>query len=468
MIYERGMTHKMKKIILDIQSRTHAHNMERYVLLILTATFAMMMLLSGCSKSKLNQKDPITLTMWHVYGEQADSPMNQLIDEFNSTVGKDNGIIIDVTLMSSTSQIGEKLLNAQGNNAGAEKMPDLFFCHNSNAEELGADNLLNWNEYFTEEELQDYIPDFLEDGMVDGKLSVFPVSKSTHLLFLSGTQFDRFSTATGITYESLSTWNGFFAAAEKYYEWSGGKPFCAFDYLLRAVELNAMEKGGGNFYTDEGWYDFSNEALKSSYLEFADALAKGHIVVSDLYSNTQVMTGEVMAGLGSSAAILYYNDTVTFPDNTSEPMDLQVLPMPRAEGKELFVTQAGAGLCATKTTEQKAKAAVIFAKWLTESERNLEFCVNTGYMPVTRQAFDKIKSYQFTNTAYQNLYTALSTVNKNGTAVREPSFAGYYDKVSALYNVLREKQLAYPSRIQNGESADKLATESWELFCNIT
>ena len=33
-----------------------------------------------------------------------------------------------------------------------------------------------------------------------------------------------------------------------------------------------------------------------------------------LYSNTQVMTGETLAGLGSSAAILYYNDFVTYPD----------------------------------------------------------------------------------------------------------------------------------------------------------
>lgn len=44
-------------------------------------------------------------------------------------------------------------------------------------------------------------------------------------------------------------------------------------------------------------------------MQFARALAQGHVVVSDLYSNTQVMTGEVLGGLGSSAAILYYNDT---------------------------------------------------------------------------------------------------------------------------------------------------------------
>lgn len=346
-------------------------------------------------------------------------------------------------------------------------MPDLFFCHNNNAEELGADNLLNWRDVFSEDELDDYVPEFLEDGVTDGKLSVFPVSKSTHLLFIAGTQFERFSDATGITYDSLSTWDGFFTAAEKYYEYSGGKPFCALDYPIRAVELNAMEHGGKDFYTDDGWYDFENKSLKESWLTFASAVAKGHIIVSDLYSNTQVMTGEVMAGLGSSASILYYNDTVTYPDNTSEPMNLQILPPPTAVGTDLLVTQAGVGLCAYKTTSQKAEAATVFARWLTEADRNLEFCVETGYMPVNKASFDKIDGYEFKSDAYKNLYTAINKVNETATAVREPSFAGYYNKIYTLYDSLRQLQKTMPDRYKNGESADALANELWELFCGI-
>lgn len=425
------------------------------------------LLLTGCSKSELDPKDPVSLTLWHVYGEQSDSPMNQLIEDFNVTVGAEKGIVVNVTMMSSTAQIGEKLLAAQRGDAGLPDMPDLFFCHVSNAQELGADNLLNWNDWFTEDELSSYVPEFLADGTADEKLLVFPVSKSTHVLCISGTQFDRFSEATGITYDSLSTWEGFFAAAKTYYEWSGGKPFCALDYPIRAIELNAMEKGGTDFYTEDGWYDFGNEALKASYLEFAEALAAGHILVSDLYSNTQVMTGEVIAGLGSSASILYYNDTVTYPDNTSEPMDLQVLPMPKAEGSELLVTQAGVGLTAYKTTDQKTEAAAVFAKWLTESDRNLEFCVQTGYMPVTDEAFSRIESYTFDTEAYQNLYTTLNTVNQTATAVPEPSFAGYYGKVGTLYDELREAQSTMPARCQNGESAEDLAWELWTLFQDI-
>lgn len=441
--------------------------MKKLISLMLTAVI-LLLTFSGCaSKTHLDPNNPVTLTMWHVYGEQADSPMNRLVEEFNKTVGKEKGITINVSLMSSTAQIGEKLLASQSNGAGAVPMPDLFFCHNNNAEELGADNLLDWKEYFTEEELNAYVPEFLEDGMVGEKLSVFPVSKSTHLLFVAGEQFSRFSKATGVTYDSLSTWSGFYSAAEKFYEWSGGKPFCALHFPIRAVELCALENGAQDFYTEDGWYDFDNEIFKNSWMMFARSLAKGHIIVSDLYSNTQVMTGEVVAGLGSTASVLYYNDTVTYPDNTSEPMNLQVLLMPAADGKDKLVTQAGVGLCAYKTTEQKAEAAVVFARWLTESERNLDFCVETGYMPVNNDSFEKIKDYDFPSETYKKLFTAIETVKSTSTAVREPSFSGYYGKVYTLYDELREMQKVFPNRYKAGESAETLAAETWEMFKNV-
>ena len=440
--------------------------MKKTMALILTVIFSLAAI-TGCSDSKLKKDDPVTLTMWHVYGEQADSPMNRLVDEFNETVGKEKGIIIDVTMMSNAVEIGNKLLESQKGSVGAVPMPDLFSGHKGNAAELGVENLIDWKDYFTDEELKNYIPEFISDGTIDDKLPVFPVSKSTHLLFISGSLFDRFSADTGITYDDLDTWDGFFDAAQKYYEWSGGKPFCALDYPLRCMELNAMEKGADNFYTSHGWYDFDNEIFHECWNEFSSALAKGYVVMSDLYSNTQVMTGEVAAGIGSSASILYYNDTITYPNNISEPMNLQVMPIPKAKGKDLIVTQAGVGLCAYKTTDQKAEAAAEFVRWLTDSDRNLKFCADTGYMPVNKGSFEKINDFPFKNEAYKNLYSALDYINKNAVAVSEPSFNGYYNKVHTFYDDLRQVQKTMPERYRNGESADTLTAEIWEMFKNI-
>ena len=418
--------------------------------------------LSGCKKSELDKNKPVTLTMWHVYGEQADSPMNRLIDEFNETVGVEKGIIINVTAMSNASKIGEKLLDAHNKIPGSAEMPDLFFAHKSNVLELGADCLLDWNEYFSEKELSAYIPEFLEDGTAAGKLSVFPVSKSTHLLFIAGSQFERFSADTGVTYEALSTWDGFFDAAAKYYDWSGGKPFCALDYPLRAIELAATESGAGNIFADNGFYDPSNVIFKQTFIKFADSLAKGHIMLSNLYSNTQVMTGEVVAGIGSSAAILYYNDTVTYEDGTSEPMDPEILPLPAENGKKPYITQAGVGLCAYKTTSQKAEASAIFAKWLTEPERNLEFVCQTGYMPVTNGAFDKIDDCRFKTADYEKLYAALKKVKESSEVLSEQQSPEYYSKVYAFYDYLRNEQKQF---ILSNTPPEALAEGLWQKLC---
>ena len=432
---------------------------------------ALIFILSGCGeKSLLDKREPVSLSFWHVYGEQAGSPMDLLVQEFNRTVGAERGVQVQVTGMSSASKIGGYLLEAQSGGKDVQEMPDLFTCHIVDALELGEDNLVDWNRQFTSDELSSFAAGFLDDGTAeDGRLLVFPISKSTQLLMCNGSGFARFSTATGASYDDLATWEGFYETAGKFYDWSGNA-FCALDYPIRAVELNAMEHGSGNFYTENGWYDTDNAVFKESWMQFARSLAQGHVVVSDLYSNTQVMTGDVLCGLGSSAAILYYNDTVTYRDGTQEPMDLRVLLLPKTAGADALMTQAGVGLCAYKTTDQKAEAAALFVRWLTEAERNLDFVAQTGYMPVRNGAFDAIADYEsFPEPveSYRQLYAALKTMRESYIPVSEPRFDGYYGRVNSLYDGLRQLQQELPLRAAAGEDVDALAEETWELLCSI-
>lgn len=213
--------------------------------IVIAMTLATSFTFFACNKNNtlLNPKKPTTLTMWHVYGEQVNSPMNDFIEQFNATVGKEKGVIINVTLMSNASQIGKKLKDAQTGKAGSKAMPDLFFCHSSDARGLGANNLLDWKDCFSPSELDKFVPDFLSDGILSDHLSVFPVSKSTYMLFVAGGVFERFAADKDVSLSDLETWEGFFSVAEKYYEWSGGKPFCAIDYLIRIAELCAISDG---------------------------------------------------------------------------------------------------------------------------------------------------------------------------------------------------------------------------------
>ena len=95
------------------------------------------------------------------------------------------------------------------------------------------------------------MPGFVQDGIIDGRQVVFPVSKSTQLIFLNGSQYARFAADTGAQLSTLATWDGFL-------KWRvlpavvAGQAFCALDYPLRLVELNALEQGSGELYKGTG------------------------------------------------------------------------------------------------------------------------------------------------------------------------------------------------------------------------
>lgn len=171
------------------------------------------------------------------------------------------------------------------------------------------------------------------------------------------------------------------------------------------------------------------------------------------------MTGQTCAGIGSSASVLYYNDEITYPDNTSEAMNLKVLPMPQQTGKQKVATQSGVGLCTYKTTEQKAEAANVFAKWFTEEHRNVDFVLSTGYMPVRTGAFAKIGENSFKSEAYRNLYKALTTTVETCSFKKEPGFEGYYNKVYALYEKIRNIQSTLEQRYEKGATCEQLVEE---------
>ena len=129
-------------------------------------------------------------------------------------------------------------------------MPDLFTCHISDATALGSDNLVDWNAWFTAEELSNFVPGFLADGMTeDGTPASLPYFQIHPASDVQRQRLCPLSQSTGVSYADLSTWEGFYDAAGKFYDWSGGEAFCALDYPIRSVELNALEHGSGDFYT---------------------------------------------------------------------------------------------------------------------------------------------------------------------------------------------------------------------------
>ncbi|MFY9425360.1 MAG: extracellular solute-binding protein, partial [Caldicoprobacterales bacterium] len=125
--------------------------------------------MSGCKDHKvLDPKQPVTLTLWHNYGGQMKDTMDQMIDEFNETLGAETGITINVTSISSSSTLHEKITLAVNQDPGAPALPDITTAYPKTAIKLKEKDLLvDLTQYFSDQELSDYILNFIEEGKLD-------------------------------------------------------------------------------------------------------------------------------------------------------------------------------------------------------------------------------------------------------------------------------------------------------------
>ena len=362
--------------------------MKKAITLLLTFMFVFGCL-SGCAGgSPLNTKEPVTLTMWHNYGGDMQQAMDYLIDQFNSTVGKEQGIIIDVTAISSSSELNKSLAMIVNGDPGAPDMPDIFTGYPKLAIQFWEKGMLaDFGNYFNEQELSAYVDAFVEEGRLsDGGLYVFPIAKSTEVLYVNQTLFDRFAADTGASADMLSTFEGLAELSEMYYEWSGGKQFYAADSWFNFAEVGMAQLGDSIFEGEALSLEGDNFAhiFKTVYAPAVE----GGIAIYDGYSSDLSKTGDLVCSTGSSAGILFYGDTITYTDGTIENVEYSILPYPVFENGTKSAIQRGGGLMVAKSDEKKEYAACVFIKWLTASEQNMNFVANTGYLPVTKQAFE--------------------------------------------------------------------------------
>ena len=121
-----------------------------------------LMMLTGCGGNG-GKKEPVTLTVWHHYGGQTDLPLNDLIEEFNETIGVKEGIKLQVTVVSNTNNIHDAVLRAANHEPGTTGLPDMFISYPKTVLAMpDSDILVDYRGYFSEEELSDYIPAFLK------------------------------------------------------------------------------------------------------------------------------------------------------------------------------------------------------------------------------------------------------------------------------------------------------------------
>ncbi|MDK2905936.1 MAG: multiple sugar transport system substrate-binding protein, partial [Eubacteriaceae bacterium] len=153
----------------------------------------MICILTACSgqdsQSALDPENPVTLNLWHYYTGDNKIAMEEAIESFNQSVGMESGVFVNAIAQGSVLELEEAVTAAANGTVGAAEMPDLFSCYPDKAVELDAlGKLCDLNAYFTQEEKDKYVTEFLNGGIFDeDRFLIVPTVKSTEILYANQT-----------------------------------------------------------------------------------------------------------------------------------------------------------------------------------------------------------------------------------------------------------------------------------------
>ncbi len=448
----------------------------------LCAVMAMsMVVFAGCGEtSPLDAGNPVTIEVWNYYNGDQLTAFDSLVEQFNETVGKEKGIIVESKSQGSVNDLETNVLAAIREEVGAAEMPDIFMAYADTAytaDQLGV--VVDLKDYLTDEEIALYIDSYIKEGDFDGsgEIKIFPTAKSTELLVLNKTDWEVFASETGADYDDLADIEGLVATAERYYEWTDaktpdvpddGKAFFGRDAMANYMLVGSMQLGTEIFSVSDGemTLDFDKDTVRKLWDDYYIPFIKGYFAATGRFRSDDIKTGNIIAYVGASSGASFFPDIVSTSDAESYPIEMEVLPCPQFADSEDYAVQQGAGMVVTKGSEAEIYASVEFLKWFTADERNISFSVQSGYMPVTKTANDKNailnSGAEISAGMEKTLSVAVDTVNGN-QLYSTKAFEGGTEARSVLEYAMSDRAEAdrevVVERLQEGQSLEEATAD---------
>lgn len=436
---------------------------------------------AGCGGS-VGPEVPAKVTdimVWTYYnGDQLES-FTSLVNQFNETVGAQKGIKVSTESQGSVNDLETSVMDSAEGKVGAAAMPNIFSAYADTAYALDQMGMVvDLAPYLTEEEKAQFVEGYLSEGDFgeDDSIKIFPVAKSTELLFLNDTDWQAFADAADVRYEDLATMEGLTAAAEKYYNWTDaqtaapddGKALFGRDAMANYMLVGAQQLGDTIFAVKDGrmTVNFERDVARRLWDNYYVPFVKGWFAATGRFRSDDIKTGNVLGYVGSSSSATFFPTRVTNDANQSHEISLKTLPAPQFEGGEAVAVQQGAGMVVTAAKEEEVKASVEFLKWFVRAENNIAFSVGSGYLPVTRKANDMqeilASGLTLDDNMQQTLAVAVDTVNGNRLYTPH-AFAGSSSARKVLEYGLSDLAAAdretVVQRIAEGQSAAEAEAE---------
>ncbi len=381
----------------------------------LIAVLIALVLIGGCGKRQ-GEEAVIEVTFWHGMGGPLGRVLKQLVDEFNES---QNEIFVNSISMGQYTALSQKIMAA----VAAGKPPVMAQAYENWTIELilsrsivPIQNFVDGPDGLSPEELEDFLPVFIENNQWDDVIWSFPFNKSVRAVYYNKDLF----AASGLDPDHPpETWEEYIGFSRQITRDSDGDGHP--DIWGTAGQVTVWMFG--NLLLQDGgtWLDESNERVAFNSQHGVNALTfqrdllvgdAGFITAGFEYQN-DFLAGKVGMIEGSTVSVAFMEGKYDF--------ELGIAPLPR--GKRPGGTIAGTNVVIFEgVPEKQQRAAWKFIKWFTDTPQTAKWSAGTFYVPVRKSAMEtdllkqKFADYPGLQAAYLQLEYATF----------EPKIAGWY------------------------------------------
>ena len=363
--------------------------------------------ISSCSSPapRADRNSPTTVLIWHYYNGVQKQLFDQLVLQFNETVGEEKNIVVEAVNQGSVNELAQKTLDALAHKVGAQAAPDVFAAYADTVyQALLQDGVADIGAYLTGVEKAEFVECYLQEGDLcgNGGMYIFPIAKATEVLILNSTDWQRFASATGAQESDLATWEGIGRLAEAYYRWTDsqtetpedGKAFFGRDAMANYLLVGCAQLGKELFTVSDGKVSLHADrtVMRRLWDHYYIPYINGYFASFGRFRSDDVKTGDLIALVGSTSSAAYFPAEVTLADGSTYPIEAKVYPAPGFEGAAPYAVQQGAGMAVVKSNPRTEAAAVTFLKWFADREQNGVFSRASGYLPVKKPSFEDMAS----------------------------------------------------------------------------
>ena len=257
---------------------------------------------------------------------------------------------------------------------------------------LGGSELL-----FDSPRLDEIVPEFLEECVLDGKHYALPYMRSTEALYINKEMVEKL----GYEVPDVPTWDFVWEVSEKAMEKddeglfrvNGQKVLIPFIYkstdnmmITMLRQLNApysTEKGEVQIFND------TTAGLLNEIYSHAQTRAFSTFAISS-YPGNFLNAGQCIFAIDSTAGATWMGSDAPMLDIHKEqvvPFTTLVRPVPQVDPENPKMISQGPSICVfNKDNSQEVLASWLFAQYLLSNEVQLGYAETEGYLPVTLKA----------------------------------------------------------------------------------